>query len=543
MLGVAKVRDVPVVSEKQRRAFYAALEGHSNLGIPKAVAEEFLKHDNGPKPELGDLTDHEAAEAIRDGELPSPTKYGDFWLFDVRVTGTGAAWRDSLGEWAYRDPALWTSPEFVTRCNGLQVVALHPKDSGLNSKEYNERAAGSIVLPYVKGDEVWGIAKIFDADTAEAMQKTLRSTSPGVTAPKGSIPEKLEGVADPVLNEGLPQILDHLAVCEAGVWDKGGPPLGVRLDAIDTGAVIGKGEVVTDEDKAALEKEKNDAMARADAAEKELEKEREDRRKKDAERRDKERRDGRRKHEAVRRMDAGEKEESEEEEREREDRHKKDRAARHDKAKHDGEMADCAKCDSAEDEEAEKEEKDRKDAAAAKVAEVNATIASEMKDSKERMDQMAATIKALESNQQPMNHEDANKIAQIFHRADSLFGMLGEKAPQHYPGERPNRYAARVVTGLQKFLPDASRYKNAVFNDSIPEQAFGLMEDAVYQEVLAEAKNPTRNDSAMLGRLIARSTKDELGRTRTEYSGSSRAGLGMFVAPSFVGKLVKPERF
>lgn len=537
---------------------WAAAEGHSNLGIPKSVGEEFVKSDALGKPKSGDLTDHEAAEAIRDGELDSPQKYGDFWLFDVRITGTGPAWREALGEWAYRDPQLWTSPEFVERCNGLQVIRQHPPNSGLNSEEYNKRAIGSVVLPYVKdtaeGPEVWGIAKIFDADAASEMQKTLKSTSPGVTAPKGSEREYIEGVADPVLNEGLPQILDHLAICEAGVWDKGGPVNGIRLDTVLGGtgtvtqvvnSVIGKGEVVTEEEAKALkdradaaEREREDAKKRADAAEEELK----DRKKKDAERHDKERRDGRRKHEAARRHDAGEKEETEEEEREREDRHKKDREKRHDGAKHDGEFMDCSRCDEAEDEEAEKEEKERKDAAAAKIAEVNANVAEEMRDAKARADALAEKVAALEANQQPMNHDDANKIAKAFHRADSVMGMFGEKAPQHYPGEKPRRYEARLATELQKFLPDSSKYKTAVFNDSIPEQAFGLMEDALYNEAYAEAKSPTRNDSATRNALIPRITKDELGRTRTEYHGSSRAGLGLFVAPSFTGKIVNPER-
>jgi hypothetical protein len=535
---------------------WAALEGHSNLGIPKAVAEKFVgpKHD-AERPEGGDLNDFEAAEAVRDGELPSPSTYYDlagnraFDLFDLRITGTGAAWREAHGEWAHRDPEKWTSPEFVQRCNGLTVIELHPPDSGLNSDEYEKRAIGSIVLPYVKetddGPEVWGIAKIFDENAAKAMQTTLRSTSPGVTAPKGSTPEMLEGVPDPVLNEGLPQILDHLAVCEAGVWDKGGPAAGVRLDAANS--VIGKGEVVADtEREKELEKERDDA--RRDAADMkakldEAEREREDRKKKDAERRENDRRDGRRKHEAARRSDAGEKEESEEEEREREDRHKKDREKRHDGAKHDEEMMDCSKCDAAEDEEREKEDKARKDAAAAKIAEVNANIAEEMRDSKERLDGLTATIKKLEANQQPMNHADAEKIAKICQRADSLFGMLGEQRPPQYPGEDPRRYAARVASKLQKFLPDASNYKkDGIFNDSaLPEQAFTLMENALYDEVYAEAKNPTRNDAAR-PTLIAHKTTDEHGRTKTTYTGSSLAGLGLFVAPSFLGKLVKPER-
>ena len=33
---------MPIVSEAQRRAMYAAKEGHSTLGIPKKVGEDFV---------------------------------------------------------------------------------------------------------------------------------------------------------------------------------------------------------------------------------------------------------------------------------------------------------------------------------------------------------------------------------------------------------------------------------------------------------------------------------------------------------------------
>ena len=101
---------------------WAASEGHSNLGIPTEVGKEFTKSDSAGKPELGDLNDREAAEAIRDGELPSPTKFGDSWLFDLRVTGTNIAYRDSVDEWAYRDVKQWLTDDFIDRCNGLAVI-------------------------------------------------------------------------------------------------------------------------------------------------------------------------------------------------------------------------------------------------------------------------------------------------------------------------------------------------------------------------------------------------------------------------------------
>jgi hypothetical protein len=479
-----------------------------------------------------ELTDYEAAEAMRDG-APSPLKYGDFWLFDVRVTGTGMAYRESLGEWALRDPATWLSTNFVKRAQSMPVIFQHPPDSGLNSEEYRERAIGQTMLAYVKGDEVWAIAKIYDASAAKLMQTTHCSTSPGVTPPEGSTTVTLES-GHKVLDEGLPRILDHLAICSLGVWDKGGPPEGVRLDALDR-----KDATVTEEEKKALEEKADAATKRADAA---------DKAKADAE---KERDDAKKRADEMELADKARKDAAEAEEKaekERADKAKRDsRKDRH--AKHDGmdkgEVLDCSRCDAEEkaEEEKERDDKAKRDAAmTAKIAEVDANVAEELKDARARMDSMAATIKALETNQQPMSHGDADKIAKAYHRADSVLGMFGEKASLQYPGEQPRRYEARLIGEQQKLLPDSSRYKNAVFNDSLPEEAFSLMHDALEQELLAEAKNPVRNDAAGGGRLVARVTRDNLGRTRTEYHGSSRAGLGLFVAPSFVGKIVKPER-
>lgn len=40
---------MPPVSQKQRRAMYAAAEGKSTIGIPKKVGKEFVKSDPGGK--------------------------------------------------------------------------------------------------------------------------------------------------------------------------------------------------------------------------------------------------------------------------------------------------------------------------------------------------------------------------------------------------------------------------------------------------------------------------------------------------------------
>lgn len=507
---------------------WAAAEGKSNLGIPRSVGEEFVKADTAGKPALGDLSDHETAEAIRDGELSSPQKYGDFWLFDLRITGTGMAFRDSIGEWAYRDPKEWTSPEFVQRCNGLAVIMDHPEGSGLNAEYYRENAIGQIVLPYVKGEEVWGIAKIFDDDAATLMQTTYRSTSPGVTPPKGAEAISLEGGAK-VLDEGLPLILDHLAVCELGVWDKDGPPEGIRLDSS-----TGKGNEVAEKTREELEKELDDAKRRADSAEKERddarksidEKEKADKALKDAE--EKERAD-KAKHDE----EESEAKAVEEAEREKKDKARKDR---HDSEKHDGAHKDCARCDESEREE-EESKKDRKlRADGAPEEEINANREQQIADSK-RISELEAKLADVLAGQKPLTHEDANAVAAAFHRADSVYQMLGDRTPQILPGERPSAYRRRLADGLRKHTKS---FKDERINDSISGRAFDIVEDRIYAEALEEAKNPTLHDSVGILREIVSVNH---GKTRREFFGDARAAWEPFMPPVGVKitRIVKPD--
>jgi len=448
-----------------------------------------------------DASDHDVAVGIRDGRFSSPQAYGAFWFFDLRITGTGMAFRSALDEWAFRDPELWLSDEFVQRCNGLAVIWDHPEKSGLNAEEYRERAIGQIVLPYVKGDEVWGVAKIFDADAALAMQSTHRSTSPGVTPPKGAEPVALESGAK-VLDEGLPLILDHLAICEAGVWDKDGPPEGVRLDSL-----IGKGEVVTEEERKALEQERDDAKKRADAAEAEL-KERDDRAKKDAD--EKARLDAERK---------GAEEEAEKKKADAKRDSRKDRHAKHD-AKDD--IMDCARCDAEEKEAAAEPEK--KDAA--KVEEIDANRETEIKDSKARIQQLETALAEIKAGQAPLTIDDANAVAAAFHRADSVYQMLGERTPMVLPGEKPTAYRRRLADGLRKHT---KTHKTETIHDSLTGRAFDLVESEIYAEAEAEAKNPTRNDS--VGMLIETKSTGLGGKQVSKFTGDPTVAWAPFATP------------
>jgi 8-oxo-dGTP pyrophosphatase MutT (NUDIX family) len=173
------------------------------------------------------------ARQMRDGELHGPQQYENLWLFALRITGTGQAFRHKWDEYVIRDPALYLNDDFLARCAGLPVILEHPETSVLNTEEFKDRTVGTIMLPYIKGDEVWGIAKIYDADAVNIMLNEQLSTSPAVVwrDPDVNSEQELEnGLTS--LREGKPSLLDHLAICKVGVWDKGGKPEGIDLGGL-----------------------------------------------------------------------------------------------------------------------------------------------------------------------------------------------------------------------------------------------------------------------------------------------------------------------
>lgn len=189
------------------------------------------------------MLDIDIAHAMAAGELVSPQVYESITLFAMRITGTGKSYRSKIDEHVWRDPEIYLNGRFLSRCNGLPVIIEHPDEAVLDSKEFNRRMVGTIVYPYLKGDEVWGIARILDDKTIALLRSEQVSTSPTVTFDFRS--ENIEAKTPDgktILVEGDPSLVDHLALCWAGVWDKGGPPEGVdssgalalaRADSID----------------------------------------------------------------------------------------------------------------------------------------------------------------------------------------------------------------------------------------------------------------------------------------------------------------------
>lgn len=176
------------------------------------------------------ITEMDIAKKIRDGELTSPQQYKNISIFALRITGTGVSYRSKLDEYVNRLPENYLSQEFLERCNGLPVIWKHPDSQRLDSESFAERIVGTICLPYIEGNEVWGIAKIWDESAAQNMQEVQLSTSPGVVFDAGTNVQIQLKDGKHILIEGKPSLIDHVAVCENGVWDKGGEPSGVLLE-------------------------------------------------------------------------------------------------------------------------------------------------------------------------------------------------------------------------------------------------------------------------------------------------------------------------
>lgn len=170
------------------------------------------------------------AQAMTLGKLASPSVYQNLVLFNIRITGTGLSYRIDHDEYVWRDPSLYLNERFLKRCNGLIVIWEHPPDTIVDSKEFADRIVGTVFLPYIpkdKPDEVWAIVKMYDDAAIQQLVTHPYSTSPSVTLRKTNNATR-DFNGETLLVEGIPALLDHIALCEHGVWDKGGPPDGVE---------------------------------------------------------------------------------------------------------------------------------------------------------------------------------------------------------------------------------------------------------------------------------------------------------------------------
>lgn len=369
------------------------------------------------------LNETEVAALIADGTLSSPQFFINMWMFAIRVTGTGVTWRSADQQMAFRNPDDYLTPEFLQRVAGVPLIWLHPEKNKLDSDEFAKRVIGTLTNSWVADNgEVWAIARVYDAEAAEIMATRQLSTSPTVTYSEAQDSIiKIDG--QPLLVEGSPVLLDHVAICEQGVWDKLLAPTGVKSDSIPNEAEkMDKEELkaLMRECLADMQKEKADS----DAKEKADAEEREAKEKADAEEKEK--------------ADAAEAEE---------------KAAK--------EKADAEAKEKADAEEAERMAKEKADSQLRQeIADLRSRIPTELSD------------------------EERNEVADAQVKADSVFSCFGKRAPVPLSGEKPLAYRRRLMIQLQEHSPD---FKTVDLSSIADSALLSVAEKTIYADAQKSA--------------------------------------------------------
>lgn len=422
------------------------------------------------------LTELEVAERIRDGTVPSPVKFSNMWLVNLRITGTGLAYRAGLKEHVWRDPKLYLNEEFLRRCNGLPVIANHPDDAVLTEEDFKSRIVGSVMLPYIRGDEVWAVCRVYLQSIVEEIAEGDVSTSPSVVfnSTSGNV-EVQEGDTN-FLIEGVPFLVDHIALVtkdhgSLGVWDKDRIPAGVEVT--NTGEI----EMEKEELQALLQGVVSDALQGIN-----------------------QKIDG-----VVTRMDS-----LEQRDKARADAEAQAKKEAEEKAKADEAAEEQRKADEAAAKEAE--EKAKADEAAAKDAEEKAKADSEAEEQR----------KADEEAEKERND---SALAEAQAKADSAFSACGKNAPAPFSGENALDYRKRALIAMQKHSPAHKDVNIRAIADSA---TLVVLEDAIFS---AARQSIEKEMMSTQGQLHKRIRNDEAGRRITEYQGDPNVWLSAFKIP------------
>ncbi|EQA1680056.1 NUDIX hydrolase [Enterobacter roggenkampii] len=374
------------------------------------------------------LNETEVAALIADGTLSSPQFFINMWMFAIRVTGTGVTWRSADQQMAFRNPDDYLTPEFLQRVAGLPLIWLHPEKNTLDSNEFAKRVIGTLTNSWVAdNDEVWAIARVYDAEAAEIMATRQLSTSPTVKFVE--VPDSIIEIdGQPLLVEPSPELLDHVAICEQGVWDKLLAPTGVKSDSIpneaekmDEEKIVALINQTLDARMAKADSEEADRKAKADAEEA-AKKEKADAEAKEAE-------------EAKAKADAEEK------------------AAK--------EKADAEAKEKADAEEAERMAKEKADSQLRQeIADLRSRIPTELSD------------------------EERNEVADAQVKADSVFSCFGKRAPVPLSGEKPLAYRRRLMIQLQEHSPD---FKSVDLSSIADSALLSVAEKTIYADAQKSA--------------------------------------------------------
>ncbi|ELY4543946.1 DUF2213 domain-containing protein [Cronobacter sakazakii] len=423
------------------------------------------------------LTELEVAERIRDGTVPSPVKFSNMWLVNLRITGTGLAYRAGLKEHVWRDPKLYLNEEFLRRCNGLPVIANHPDDAVLTEEDFKSRIVGSVMMPYIREDEIWAVCRIYLKGIVDEITGGEVSTSPSVVFNDASGNVEVQEGDTNFLIEGVPFLLDHIALVtkdhgSLGVWDKDRIPSGVE--------VTNKGEIEMDKEElqTLLQGVVNDALSGIN-----------------------QKIDG-----VVTRMDS-----LEQRDKARADAEDREKKEAEDKAKDDAEEKRKA------DEDAEEQRKaDEANAEEKRKADEGAEEKRKPDEAEEEK------RKADEAEEKERND---SSLAEAQAKADSAFSACGKNAPTPFSGENALDYRKRALVAMQKYSPEHKDVNIRAIADSA---TLAVLEDAIFSAARQSIEKEMANTQ---GQLHKRVRSDEAGRRITEYTGDPNVWLNTFKIP------------
>ena len=435
-------------------------------------------------------TEYDVAQLMAEGLLSSPQVYANMHLLALRITGTGLAYRSAIGEHVWRDASLYLNDEFLKRCNGLMVIMDHPEGSILTGEEFKKRAIGAVMLPYIRGDEVWGIARIYDEEAMNEICEGEISTSPSVvfddTAENTTLKTE-EG--EPLLIEGKAFLLDHIAIVtkergSRGVWDKGGAPTGVELnnpEVIPMTDAVAKADAASDKLDQLLS-----LMTKISARVDELEN-----------------------MPAAPLVKAADK------------KHDDDDSAHHEVKEDDEEAGSEVKMD---DEEAfdhhmskaaghhllKAADKKRKDAEGSNPVE-NALEGEHAGEMRPDDDDLAAE----------KEDEKHARMDDYRAKADSVLAAFGKSASRPLQGEGVTAYRKRLLRGLQGY---SDAYKGVNLRSISDAKLLEIAEKQIYADAMVAAKSPVAYGDA----LVEHRTTDRAGRTISTFTGKVSAWLDQF---------------
>ena len=178
---------------------------------------------------IGNIID--IARRIASGEEPSPLDVGTCWLVDMRFTGTGTVKRDnSKGEKTdvTRPLDLFTTPDAFKMIMAAPLILvtmvknhLSHMDSTDWKQDYKRVTVGQCLYPYIKGDEVRAVYKVFDKDAMAALEAGY-STSPSVNSlDKDGLEYQIKDISE-------------LAIVPHGRWDEPNPAIEpVRMEFVN----------------------------------------------------------------------------------------------------------------------------------------------------------------------------------------------------------------------------------------------------------------------------------------------------------------------